>query len=86
MDAVNAYDPKIGVDFEIYSLQKIRKYIIDELKSMKWLRDYLIQKEEIIYVLRKYEDISFADIAELVDKHETQVQKIYNSIAERVDN
>ena len=37
MDAIDAFDPAMGVKFETYCLPRIRGSILDELRSMDWV-------------------------------------------------
>lgn len=62
----------------------IRHEIFTELRNMaKWVnlkRWYsLSRKEQLIFVLHKYENIPFQNIAELLDFSETQVEHTYGS-------
>lgn len=55
IDAVEKYDPKVGVKFETYAVTRVRGEILDSLRSQDWAPSSLRKKINII--TRAYDEI-----------------------------
>lgn len=82
IDHLNSAEIQQGLDRNFIRI--IRKAILADFRKMKKWTDIgkwysLSRNEKLIFVLHKFENISFSDIAELLDISETQLEHTFIS-------
>ncbi|MBO8137493.1 MAG: FliA/WhiG family RNA polymerase sigma factor [Desulfotomaculum sp.] len=53
MEAVDKYDPALGVEFETFAYQRIRGAMIDELRKQSWIPRTIWQKQQAVKAARE---------------------------------
>ncbi|MBM7854229.1 RNA polymerase sigma factor for flagellar operon FliA [Desulfohalotomaculum tongense] len=53
MEAVDKYDPSLGVNFETFAYQRIRGAMIDELRRQSWVPRTLWQRQQAVKAARE---------------------------------
>ena len=84
IDAVERFDPALGIKFESLAGMRIRGAIYDELRSLD-LRgciadaiEHLPERERIVLGLRYTQDLLLADIGEILGVTESRASQIHS--------
>ncbi|MCD6298890.1 MAG: hypothetical protein J7M30_17240 [Deltaproteobacteria bacterium] len=81
IDSIKEFDREAGVDFEKFCAGKIRENMMEEIadvgKILRKIWNGLANRETLIVGLKEHENMTFAEIAELVDRDEFEIKKVY---------